>query len=50
VDGDGDADLLLRFRNQASGIACGDTLATLNGTTFSGQAITGTDSIRTVGC
>lgn len=43
-------DLLLRFMTLATGIACGDTEATLTGETFDGQSITGTDSIKTVGC
>ncbi|MEN8130376.1 MAG: hypothetical protein ABFS45_09335 [Pseudomonadota bacterium] len=50
VDDDGDSDLLLHFRTQAKGIACGDTTATLTGETFSGDAIAGSDSIKTVGC
>lgn len=50
VDGDGDLDLLLHFRIQDTGIQCGDTTATFTGHTFSGQAITGSDSIVPVGC
>lgn len=50
VDGDGDLDLVLHFSTQATGIQCGDTSASLTGKTFGGQAITGSDSIRTVGC
>jgi len=50
VDGDGDLDLLLHFRTQETGIACGDTEAHLTGETFFGQAINGSDSIKTVGC
>jgi hypothetical protein len=50
VDGDGDLDLILHFNTQSTGIKCGDISATLTGETFSGQAIRGTDSIRTVGC
>ena len=50
VDHDGDADLLLYFKTRKSGIACGDTEATLTGETYDGQAITGTDAIKTVGC
>jgi streptogramin lyase len=50
VDGDGDTDLLLHFRTQNTGIACGDALVFLSGETFSGQAIEASDSIRTVGC
>jgi hypothetical protein len=49
VDGDGDLDMVLHFRFGSTGIQCGDTQATLTGATFSGQAITGTDAIRTVG-
>ncbi len=50
VDGDGDLDLVLHFRTQAAGIVCGATSASLTGQTFGGQSISGTDSVRTVGC
>jgi hypothetical protein len=50
VDGDGDIDLVLHFRTQATGIKCGDTSASLTGETLAGQAIEGSDSIKTVGC
>ena len=50
VDGDGNTDLILHFRTQATGIVCGNTSASLTGNTFSGQTIEGSDSIRTVGC
>lgn len=50
IDGDGDTDIILRFNTEDTDIECGDTSATLIGETFSGQAIQGTDSIRTVGC
>ena len=50
VDGDGDLDLVLHFLTQETGIACGDTEASLSGTTFDGSAIQGSDSIKTVGC
>jgi len=50
VDGDGDTDLLMHFRTQETGIACGDTSAALTGETFAGDAIEGADSIETVGC
>ena len=43
-------DLLLRFKIAETGIACGDTEATLTGATFNAQSIAGTDSIKTVGC
>ena len=50
VDRDGIADLLLRFKTRETGIACGDTEATLTGKTYGGLDVTGTDSIQTVGC
>ncbi len=50
VDGDGDLDLVLHFRTQNTGIACGDTSAFLTGQTFDGQLIKGSDSINTVKC
>ena len=50
ADGDGDLDLVLRFRTQDTGITCGATAASLTGETFTGQPITGSDSIKTVGC
>lgn len=50
VDGDGDMDLVLHFKNQQTGISCGDTEASVTGVTFSGDAIEGIDSINTVGC
>jgi hypothetical protein len=50
VDGDGALDMILQFRTQETGIQCGDTKASLTGQTNTGQAIEGSDSIRTVGC
>jgi hypothetical protein len=50
VNGDGRDDLVLHFRTQDTGIVCGDTNVSLTGTTFSGQPIEGSASIRTVGC
>jgi hypothetical protein len=50
VDGDSDADLVLHFQTQDTDIQCGDTSASLVGETFSGQAVEGSDSIKTVGC
>lgn len=49
VDNDGDIDLVLHFKTQQTGIQKGDTEASLTGETFDGQAITGTDAIRTAG-
>jgi hypothetical protein len=50
VDGDSDLDLVLHFKIQDTGIACGDTSAFLRGTTSDGKEIKGSDSINTVGC
>lgn len=50
VDGDSDLDLVLHFAVQETGISCGDTSASLTGETFGGEAIEGSDSIKTVGC
>ena len=50
IDDDGDPDLVLHFNTQDTGIQCGDTEATLTGETFSGEAVTGSDAIRTVKC
>lgn len=45
-----DLDLMLHFWTEEALIPCGATTATLTGQTTRGQAITGTDSVRTVGC
>ena len=50
VNKDGLGDLLLRFKIPQTGIACGDTQATLTGETFAGESFTGTDDIVTRGC
>jgi len=50
VDYDGDIDLLFHFRIPETGIQCGDTKATLTGTTWGNISIIGTDSVNTVGC
>jgi len=50
VDGDGDMDLVLHFKTQETGIACGDTKAVLTGETFDGRSFAGMDSIRIVDC
>jgi hypothetical protein len=50
VDGDGDLDMILHFRTQATHIVCGATMASLTGRTFGGQAIQGSDSVVTTGC
>jgi hypothetical protein len=50
ANGDGRLDLVLHFNTKETGIQCGDTSASLTGKTFNGQAIEGSDSIKTVGC
>jgi hypothetical protein len=50
INRDGLGDLLLRFKIPTTGIACGDTEATLTGETFDGLSFSGTDLIKTVGC
>lgn len=50
VDGDGDVDLLFHFGVQQAGIECGDATVTLTGETYAGEVLSGTDSLRTVGC
>lgn len=50
ADGDGTPDLVLHFRTQETGIQCGDSDGILNGMTFAGQAIQGSETITTVGC
>ena len=50
VNDDGRLDLLVHFATQESGIACGDTEATLYGATYLGQEFAGQDGITTAGC
>ena len=50
VNGDGFVDMVFHFRTQNADLACGDTGATLTGETFGGDAIAGTDAVKTVGC
>jgi hypothetical protein len=50
IDKDGDIDMILHFKNQSTGIKCGNTSATLTGSTFDDQTNKGTDSIKTIGC
>lgn len=50
ADGDGDLDLVLHFKTQQTGIACGDAQVGLTGQTFGGTMIAGSDSIKTVPC
>jgi hypothetical protein len=50
VDGDADIDMILHFRTQQTGIRCGDISAPLTAKTTGGQAVEGSDSVKTVGC
>jgi hypothetical protein len=50
VDGDGDDDLVVKFLILQSGIACGDSHATVFGSTFGSQSISGSDAINTFNC
>ncbi len=50
VNNDDFFDMVFYFNTQDTGIACGDTQATLSGETFGGDAFTGTDSVKTAGC
>ena len=43
-------DLVANFQINETGIACGDTEATLVGTTLEGFGILATDRITTIGC
>ena len=53
VNDDGFVDMVFHFNTQDTGIACGDTEASLTGRTSDDpavDAITGTNSVNTVGC
>jgi hypothetical protein len=50
VNGDFFDDMVLHFEVSETGIACGDTDATLTGETFGGDSVTGTDAVKTAGC
>jgi hypothetical protein len=50
VNVDGFTDLMLHFETLQSGIVCGDTESTLNGSLLDGTPIEGTDTFETVGC
>jgi hypothetical protein len=49
-NGDGFADLFLRFRISETGIVCGDEGATLKGYLRDGTLLVGSDSVVTRGC
>ncbi len=48
VDDDGDTDLVVHFRLGDTGLTCDSGEGTLEGETFDGQAITGTDAVRMI--
>jgi hypothetical protein len=50
IDGDGYDDLQVKFLTQQTGIACGDSHASLSGRTYASQPISGTDAINTFNC
>jgi uncharacterized membrane protein len=49
IDADGDMDLIVHFLTQETGLSCGEVEVTMNGETFSGDLVIGTDEINTVG-
>jgi hypothetical protein len=50
IDGDGDLDMVVRFKIQDTGIKCGDTSVILTGQTSTGLAFIGSSPIKTVQC
>ena len=50
IDGDGFLDLKARFAGAHSGMACGETEASLFGTTADGSSLVGSDVVTTYGC
>lgn len=50
IDGDGNLDVVLHFRTEATGFDCGDTTAGLTGLTFDGREFAGSDAIDVLGC
>jgi hypothetical protein len=50
VDHDGDADLVIKFLIQQTGIACGATQARLTGRTFGSRFVSGSDAVNTFNC
>ena len=48
VDGDGDTDLVFHFRLGETDLTCDSVEGTLEGETFDGQAIRGTDAVRMI--
>ena len=50
VDWDGDIDLVLHFAIQDTGLSCDSSQATLQGKTFDGQPVSGSDAVTPVPC
>ena len=50
IDGDGDTDYIFKFVIGDTGVGCLDHSITISGRTYSGDPITGRDSITTAGC
>jgi hypothetical protein len=51
VDGDGNDDLVVKFLTDQTGIACGDTSASLNGRTYENYGnVFGADAVNTYNC
>lgn len=50
VDGDGDLDLILKFKVRRTGIGCEHVKVTLTGSTYSGDLFKGVDSIEPFVC
>ena len=50
VNGDDFVDLVLHFKTQETGVACGVTDATLTGEIFEDDSITGIDAVKTAEC
>ena len=50
VDGDGLDDLTMHFQQRNTGLACGDTSATLTGETGDGYAFSTSATVNVVGC
>ena len=50
VNDDGFMDMVFHFKTRETGIACGDTEATLTGEMYDGTQVAGTDTVKTVGC
>ncbi|HLA80106.1 MAG TPA: kelch repeat-containing protein [Thermoleophilia bacterium] len=50
ANGDGKLDMILEFKTQDTHIVCGESSASLTGKTVGGQAIKGSDSVKTAGC